>query len=96
VDDGITPTECDFGVLVSKSEIEPFRRRENGQNSNLDVNIECGGEALGLTGTEMKLLPTLGTGQGLWRIRNRSFVVQAQLHPDEARLFETGIRASGR
>jgi len=35
--------ECDFGVLVSKSEFVPFRRRENGSNSNLDVNIECGG-----------------------------------------------------
>ncbi|GAA4704519.1 AAA-like domain-containing protein [Promicromonospora umidemergens] len=52
-------------------------------------------QALGLTGTETTLLPTLGLGQGLWRIRNRSFLVQAQLHPDEARLFETGTRASG-
>lgn len=29
--------------------------------------------ALGLTGTEQKLLPGLGTGQGLWRIKNCSF-----------------------
>jgi len=50
------------------------------------------GEALGLTGTEMKLLPTLATGQGLWRIRNRSFLVAAQLHPDEMRLFSTDAR----
>jgi len=45
--------------------------------------------ALGLTGTEQSLLPTLGTGQGLWRIKNRSFVVQHQLHPAELELFDT-------
>ena len=39
VDDRTTTTvsECDFGVLVSKSEFEPFRRRENGPNANLDA-----------------------------------------------------------
>jgi len=51
--------------------------------------------ALGLTGTERTLLPTLGTGQGLWRIKDRSFVVQHQLHPAELALFETGARARG-
>lgn len=51
--------------------------------------------ALGLTGTERKLLPTLGTGQGLWRIKDRSFVVQHQLHPAELAMFETGTRARG-
>jgi hypothetical protein len=45
--------------------------------------------ALGLTGTEQSLLPTLGTGQGLWRIKHRSFVVQHQLHPAELQLFDT-------
>ena len=45
--------------------------------------------ALGLTGTEQQLLPTLGTGQGLWRIKQRSFVVQHQLHPAELALFDT-------
>lgn len=52
--------------------------------------------ALGLTGTEESLLPTLGTGQGLWRIKDRSFVVQHQLHPAELKLFDTSARASGR
>ena len=52
--------------------------------------------ALGLTGTEQSLLPTLGTGQGLWRIKDRSFVVQHQLHPAELELFDTSARASGR
>jgi type IV secretory pathway VirB4 component len=45
--------------------------------------------ALGLTGTEQQLLPTLGTGQGLWRIKHRSFVAQHQLHPAELELFDT-------
>ncbi|MDR3106607.1 MAG: ATP-binding protein [Bifidobacteriaceae bacterium] len=49
-------------------------------------------EALGLTGAETRLLPGLATGQGLWRIRERSFLVAHQLHPDEAALFDTSRR----
>ena len=52
-------------------------------------------QALGLTGTEQGLLPGLGTGQGLWRIKNRSFVVQHQLHPAELAMYETGQKARG-
>jgi hypothetical protein len=48
--------------------------------------------ALGLTRTEQQLLPTLGTGQGLWRIKHRSFVAQHQLHPAELELFDTTRR----
>ncbi|MFF2633469.1 ATP-binding protein [Microbacterium sp. NPDC058021] len=48
--------------------------------------------ALGLTGTEQGLLPGLGTGQGLWRIKDRSFVVQHQLHPAELAAFDTTSR----
>jgi len=51
--------------------------------------------ALGLTGTERKLLPGLGTGQGLWRIKDRSFVVQHQLHPAELSAFDTTGRMTG-
>ena len=51
---------------------------------------------LGLTGTEQSLLPGLGTGQGLWRIKERSFVVQHQLHPDELSTFDTTTRMIGR
>jgi hypothetical protein len=51
--------------------------------------------ALGLTGTEQALIPTLGTGQGLWRIKSRSFVVQHQMHPAELELFDTSARAAG-
>lgn len=50
--------------------------------------------ALGLTRTEEDLLPMLGLGQGLWRIKDRSFVVQHQLHPDELALFDTTARMS--
>ena len=49
-------------------------------------------KALGLTGTEQKLLPALGVGQGLWRIKERSFVCQHQLHPAELALFDTSSR----
>jgi len=48
--------------------------------------------ALGLTGTEQKLLPSLGVGQGLWRIKDRAFVTQHQLHPAELALFDTSSR----
>jgi hypothetical protein len=48
--------------------------------------------ALGLTGTEQRLLPTLGTGQGLWKIKDRSFVIQHQLHPNELSAFDTTTR----
>ncbi|MGY0541376.1 ATP-binding protein [Nocardioides sp. YJ-D4] len=51
-------------------------------------------ESLGLTGTERSLLPTLGTGQGLWRIKDRSFAVQHQLHPSELAMYDTSARAS--
>ncbi len=47
---------------------------------------------LNLTGTEQKMLPQLGTGQGLWRIADRSFVVQHQLHPAELAIFDTTAR----
>ncbi len=52
--------------------------------------------ALGLTGTEQSLLPTLGVGQGLWKIKGKSYVVQHQLHPAENKLFDTSARASAR
>ena len=50
------------------------------------------GAALGLTRTEMNLLPALGTGQGLWRVKDRSFVVQHQMHPNELAIFDTTAR----
>jgi len=53
-------------------------------------------KTLGLTRTEQDLLPGLGLGQGLWRIKERSFVVQHQLHPNELAAFDTNSRILGR
>jgi type IV secretory pathway VirB4 component len=53
-------------------------------------------DALGLTGTEQKLIPGLGVGQGLWRIKDRSFIVQHQLHPGELAVFDTTGRMTGK
>jgi hypothetical protein len=71
--------------LLANAETRIIYRQESDQTT-------LTGDALGLTGTEMKLLPTLGTGQGLWRIRNASYLIQHQLHPDEAKLFDTRTR----
>lgn len=75
--------------LLANAETRVVYRQESDQLGSTAA-------ALGLTGTEQSLLPTLGTGQGLWRIKDRSFVVQHQLHPAELELFDTSARASGR
>jgi len=74
--------------LLANAETRVVYRQESDQ-------LGATASALGLTGTERGLLPTLGTGQGLWRIKHRSFVVQAQLHPAELDLFDTSSRARG-
>ncbi|MGF3055417.1 ATP-binding protein [Microbacterium sp. YY-01] len=68
--------------LLANAETRIIYRQETDQ---LGVTAN----ALGLTGTEQKLLPGLGVGQGLWRIKDRSFVCQHQLHPAELKLFDT-------
>jgi type IV secretory pathway VirB4 component len=75
--------------LLANAETRIIYRQESDQTTQA-------AEALGLTGTEKKLLPTLSTGQGLWRIKDRSFVVQHQLHPAELALFDTTRRMTGR
>ena len=76
--------------LLANAETRVVYRQESDQLGSTAT-------ALGLTGTEQSLLPTLGTGQGLWRIKHRSFVVQHQLHPAELDLFDTtGRMNSGR
>jgi hypothetical protein len=75
--------------LLANAETRIIYRQESDQTTQA-------AEALGLTGTEKKLLPTLSTGQGLWRIKDRSFVVQHQLHPAEMALFDTTARMSAR
>ena len=49
-------------------------------------------QTLGLTGTERSLLPGLGIGQGLWKIKDHSYLIQHQLHPAELELFDTRAR----
>ena len=68
--------------LLANADTRVVYRQESDQ-------LERTATALGLTGTEQQLLPTLGTGQGLWRIKHRSFVAQHQLHPAELELFDT-------
>ena len=74
--------------LLANAETRVVYRQESDQLGSTAA-------ALGLTGTEQSLLPTLGTGQGLWRIKQRSFVVQHQLHPAELELFDTTGRMNG-
>lgn len=74
--------------LLANAETRIIYRQETDQ-------LGAAAQALGLTGTEQKLLPTLGTGQGLWRIKDRSFVAQHQLHPDELAAFDTTARMTG-
>lgn len=74
--------------LLSNAETRIIYRQESDQ---LGVTAAT----LGLTSTERKLLPTLGVGQGLWKIKERSFIVQQQLHPNELALFDTSSRAAG-
>ena len=71
--------------LLANAETRVIYRQESDQ-------LSATAKALGLTGTEQCLLPGLGTGQGLWRIKERSFVVQHQMHPDELALFDTTTR----
>ena len=74
--------------LLANAEVRIVYRQESDQLGSTAA-------ALGLTGTEQKLLPGLGTGQGLWRIKDRSFVIQHQLHPAELRAFDTTSRMTG-
>ncbi len=73
--------------LLSNAETRIVYRQESDQ-------LETTGKMLGLTHTEQQLLQGLSTGQGLWRIRERSFVVQHQMHPREFAAFDTTGRMS--
>jgi len=52
-------------------------------------------ELLGLSGTEVDLLPRLGRGVGLWKVGRRSFLVEHRLSDLEARLVDTDARMAG-
>ncbi|MHB1855427.1 MAG: ATP-binding protein, partial [Acidimicrobiales bacterium] len=53
-------------------------------------------ELLGLSGTEVDLLPRLGRGVGLWKVGRRSFLVEHRLSDLEARLVDTDARMAGK
>jgi hypothetical protein len=48
--------------------------------------------ALGLSSTEARELPSLGRGEGLWRIKERAFVVRHTCTPGELAMFDTDFR----
>ncbi|WP_431878414.1 VirB4 family type IV secretion system protein [Amycolatopsis sacchari] len=75
--------------LLANAETRVIYRQESDQ-------LSLTAQTLGLTGTEQRLLPGLGTGQGLWRIKDRSFVVQHQMHAAELALFDTTSRMTGK
>jgi type IV secretory pathway VirB4 component len=49
-------------------------------------------ELLGLTETEVELLPTLRRGEALWKVGQRSFLVHHRLSSFEARIVDTDAR----
>ena len=51
-------------------------------------------DLLGLTSTETELLPRLPRGVALWKVGQRSFLVEHRLGPDEAALVDTDGRMS--
>lgn len=51
--------------------------------------------ALGLSSTEARELPQLVQGEGLWRIKDRAFVVRHLCTPGELDLFDTNARMYG-
>ncbi|MBV8161374.1 MAG: ATP-binding protein [Acidimicrobiia bacterium] len=54
--------------------------------------LERATELLGLTRTEAELLPRLGRGVALWKVGQRSFVVEHQVGAGEAALVNTDAR----
>lgn len=88
VGDSGTAMRALAGSLLANAETRIIYRQESDQ-------LGTTAATLGLTGTEQSLLPGLGTGQGLWRIKDRSFVVQHQLHPAELTAFDTTVRMTG-
>jgi hypothetical protein len=50
------------------------------------------GKILGLTTTQVRQLPDLAQGEGLWKVNQRAFVVRHICTPDELVLFDTNAR----
>lgn len=72
------------GLLADCSTRIVYRQESDQLNSTAAM--------LGLTSTERAILPELGIGEGLWRIRDRAFRVQHQMTPAEMETFDTTER----
>jgi hypothetical protein len=53
------------------------------------------GKVLGLTTTQVRQLPDLAQGEGLWKVNQRAFVVHHICTPEELALFDTNRRMLG-
>jgi hypothetical protein len=53
------------------------------------------GKVLGLTTTQVRQLPDLAQGEGLWKVNQRAFVVRHICTPEELTLFDTNARMLG-
>jgi hypothetical protein len=58
--------------------------------------LDAAGELLSLSATEMELLPQLRRGVGLWKVGQRSFLVQHRLSAMERRMVDTDAAMTGR
>ena len=58
--------------------------------------IDQARQLLGLTDTEAELLPSLRRGWALWKVGQRSFLVQHRLSPFEQNLVDTDARITAR
>jgi hypothetical protein len=58
--------------------------------------LEAASELLALTETEMELLPQLRRGVGLWKVGQRSFLVQHRLSGMERQMVDTDAAMTGR
>jgi hypothetical protein len=54
--------------------------------------VERAGELLGLSSTEIELVPHLQRGVALWKVGGRSFLVQHRLSPVETAMVDTDAR----
>jgi hypothetical protein len=56
------------------------------------AQCEAAASLLGLSDTELELVPRLGRGVALWKVGSRAFLVQHRLSPEEAALVDTDAR----
>lgn len=71
--------------LLRDCSIKVIYSQEHGESLTLD-------HKLGLSEVEIAHLPTLNRGQGLWKVEERSFLVNHQMTPGELELFSTDER----